>query len=67
MTGLRISRYLKVGTTSRVIPLSESGRGGGHLYLFLEMCMALHLETLKVMLFCVVQSLSMFMSAWSKK
>ena len=39
---IKIPSYIKVGTTSKVIPLSESGRGGGYLYLFLEMCMVLH-------------------------
>ena len=51
---------------SRMVPLTESGEGGGHWFLFLEMCMNLHLETLMVILFCEVQLHSESMSAWSK-
>jgi len=58
--------YLKVGTTSRMFPSSASGIGGRCGYLFLEICMALHLETLKVILFCVAQLLIPFMSAWNR-
>ena len=37
-----------------MVPLSESGEGGGHWFLFLEICMNLRFEILKVILFCEV-------------
>ena len=41
----------------------ESGEGGGHWFLFLEVCMVLNLEKLKDILFCEVQMLSESISA----
>ena len=60
---MQTARYLKIGTALLMKPLSNSGEGGGHWFLFLEMCTSLHLDTLKVIIVCVFQLLSESMSA----
>ena len=56
-------KYLKVGTTSRMVPLTERGMGGRQGHFFLEISMVLHLLVLNVIVFKVDQVLNASMSA----
>jgi len=55
MTSPKIPKYLNVGTTSRMVPLTERGKGGRQEQFFLEISMVLHLLVLNVIVFKVDQ------------